>query len=89
MKPTGWPIYNYDPSHRDATLAYTTQNVNSHKYFKTLYIKRKILLEELHVLGIIEEGRALGVEESMKKVEIVSDLERSTLMEEVGWRQKI
>jgi len=46
-------------------------------------------LEELHVLGIIEEGRALGVEESMKKVEIVSELERSTLMEEVGWRQKI
>jgi hypothetical protein len=45
-------------------------------------------LEELRVLGIIEEGRALGVEESMKKALIVSELERFTLMEEVCWRQK-
>lgn len=39
-------------------------------------------MEELCVLGIIEEGRALGVEESMKKAEIASELERSTLMKE-------
>jgi hypothetical protein len=39
-------------------------------------------LEELRVLDIIEEGRALGVEGSMKKAKIVSELERSTLMEE-------
>jgi len=45
-------------------------------------------LEELRAFDIIQEGRVLGVEESMKKVEIVSELERSTLMEEVSWRQK-
>jgi hypothetical protein len=50
--------------------------------------KRKILLEELRVLDAFEEESALGVEEKMKKVEVVSELERSTLMEEVSWRQK-
>jgi len=49
---------------------------------------KKVLLEELRVLGIIEEGRALGVEKSIKKAEIASELERSTLMEVVSWRQK-
>jgi hypothetical protein len=46
--------------------------------------RKKILLDEVRVLVIIKEGRALGVEESMKKVEIVSELERSTLTEEVS-----
>jgi len=50
--------------------------------------RKKILLDEVRVLVIIKEGRALGVEESMKKVEIVSELERSTLTEEVSWGQK-
>jgi hypothetical protein len=31
------------------------------------------------------EGRALGVEESMRKAEIASKIERSTLMVEVSW----
>jgi hypothetical protein len=50
--------------------------------------KKKFVLEDLHVLDIVEEDRALGVEERMKKVEVLSELERSTLMEEVCWRQK-
>jgi hypothetical protein len=37
---------------------------------------------------VIEEGRALGVEEKIKKAEVVSELESSTLMEEASWRQK-
>jgi Mrp family chromosome partitioning ATPase len=41
-------------------------------------------VEGLRVLGIIEEGRALSVEENLKKTEIVSELKRSTFMEEVG-----
>jgi hypothetical protein len=48
--------------------------------------KKKILLEEIRVFDIIEKERALGVEERMKKAEVVSELERSTLMEEVSWR---
>jgi len=50
--------------------------------------KKKLLLEEQCLFSIIKEGRALGVEETMKKAEIVSELERSTIMEEVSWRQK-
>jgi hypothetical protein len=50
--------------------------------------RKKILLEELRVFGIIKEGKALDVDEIMKKAEVVSKLERSTLMEEVSWRQK-
>jgi hypothetical protein len=48
----------------------------------------KILLEELRILGIIEEGKTLGAEESLNKTEIVSKLERTILMEEVSCRQK-
>jgi hypothetical protein len=50
--------------------------------------KKKILLEEMCVFDIIEQERALGVEERMKKEEVVSELERFILMEEVSWRQK-
>jgi len=50
--------------------------------------KKKVLLEELHVFDVLEEERVLGVEEKLKKEEIVSELERATLMEDVGWRQK-
>jgi len=50
--------------------------------------RKKILLEELRVFDIVEEERALGVEESMKKAKIVSELERSTICEEMSWRHK-
>jgi hypothetical protein len=49
--------------------------------------KKRILLEELRVFDVIEKERALGVEEKIKKAEVVIELERSTLMEEVSWRQ--
>ena len=49
--------------------------------------KKKILWEKLHVFDIIEKGRVLGVEK-MKKAKVVTELERSTFMEEVSWRQK-
>jgi hypothetical protein len=49
---------------------------------------KKILLEGLSVLDIIEEGRAIGVEESMKKENFVSKLEGSSLTEELSFRQK-
>jgi hypothetical protein len=45
--------------------------------------KKKILLEELHVFYVLEEGRVLGVEK-MRKAAVVNELERSTLMEEVS-----
>jgi hypothetical protein len=46
--------------------------------------KKKILLEELCDFDIIDKERALGVEERMKEAEVVSELERFTLMEEVS-----
>jgi len=36
----------------------------------------------------LEEGRALGGEELLKKAEVIKELERCILMEEVSWRQK-
>lgn len=56
--------------------------------FDNVERKKKIHLEELRVFDIIEEKRALGPEERTKKAEIVSELGRSTLIEEVSWRQK-
>lgn len=50
--------------------------------------KKKLLLEELHVFYVLEERRALSTEEEMKKAKIVSELNRSTLMEEVSWKNK-
>jgi hypothetical protein len=50
--------------------------------------KKMNLLEELWVFDVIEEGRALGGEEITKKAEVVSELESSSLLEEVSWRQK-
>jgi hypothetical protein len=44
-------------------------------------------MEELCVFDIIEE-RDFGVEERMKKSQVASKLERSTLVEEVNWREK-
>jgi hypothetical protein len=58
------------------------------KVFGNVERKKKILLEELHVRDVLEERRDLGVEAKMKKAEVVSEFERSTLMEEVSWRQK-
>jgi hypothetical protein len=50
--------------------------------------KKKIILEELPVFDIIEEKRSLGAKDCMKKAEVVSELEGSTLTEEVSWWQK-
>jgi len=37
---------------------------------------------------LIEEGRALCVEERVRKKKVLHDLESSTLLEEVSWRQE-
>ena len=50
--------------------------------------KKKILLEEACAVDTIEEERTLGDEEGRKKEEVVSELGRFTLMEEVSWSQK-
>jgi hypothetical protein len=50
--------------------------------------KRK-LIEDLQAFDVIEESRALGEEELLRKVEVVRDLEKCSLMEEVSWRQNI
>lgn len=45
-------------------------------------------MEELRGLELIEEGRALCVEERVRKAKVLSDLESSTLLEEMSWRQE-
>jgi hypothetical protein len=52
--------------------------------FDNVERKRKILLEELHVFDIIEEERAFVIDDRLKKAEVVNELERSTLMDEVS-----
>jgi len=49
--------------------------------------KRK-LFEELPMFDTIEGSRALVEEELLKKLEIVSEIESCSLLEEVSWRQK-
>jgi hypothetical protein len=49
--------------------------------------KRK-LFEELQVFDTIEGSRALVEGELLKKLEIVNEIERCSLLEEVSWRQK-
>jgi hypothetical protein len=44
--------------------------------------------EELYAFDAIEGSRALVEEELLKKTEIVSEIERCSLLEEVSWRQK-
>jgi hypothetical protein len=53
--------------------------------FDNVERKNNILLEKLHVFDVLEEERALGVEEKLEKVEIIIEFERSTLMEEVSY----
>jgi len=47
--------------------------------------KRK-LLEELQAIDTVEGSRALVEGEIQKKLEVVSELERCSLLEEVCWR---
>ena len=50
--------------------------------------KNKNLWEEVYAFDTIEEERALGDEDRMKKAKALSELERYIFMEEVSWRQK-
>lgn len=59
------------------------------KVFGNVEKKKNIFMEELCLFDIIEEERDLGVEERMKKAKVVSELERSTLVEEMSWETKI
>jgi hypothetical protein len=49
--------------------------------------KRK-LIDDLQAFDVIEESGALGKEELLRKAEVVRELEKYSLMEEVNWRQK-
>jgi len=46
------------------------------------------LFVDLQAFDTIEGSRALVEEELLKKTEIVSEIERCSLLEEVSWRQK-
>ena len=48
---------------------------------------KRNLLEDLQVFYVHKESRALD-EEFRRKAEVVRELEKCTLMEEVSWRQK-
>jgi hypothetical protein len=50
---------------------------------------KRILLDELHVLDGLEEKRAIHDENKLRKVKVISDLERATLLEEMYWMKKL
>ena len=52
--------------------------------FGTIERNKRILIEDLQVFGRREESRALDEEELMRKVEVVRELERCTLMKDVN-----
>jgi hypothetical protein len=49
---------------------------------------KRMLLDKLWMLDGNEESRTLDSVELMRKAELVRELEKCVLMEEVSWRQK-
>jgi hypothetical protein len=58
------------------------------KVFGNIESNKRKLIEDLQAFDVIEESRALWEEEILRKVEVVRDLEKYSLMEEVSWRHK-
>jgi len=46
------------------------------------------LLEELQVLGGLEEKRVLCIEDKLRKTIVIGELKKATLLEEISWRKK-
>jgi len=58
------------------------------KFFGNIERNKRKLFEELQTFDTIKGSRALVEGELLKKLEIVSELERCSLLEKVSWRQK-
>jgi hypothetical protein len=56
--------------------------------FGKVEMNKRELFEELQAFDDTEGSRALVEEEIQKKTEIVREIERCSLLEEVSWRQK-
>ncbi|XP_059436099.1 uncharacterized protein LOC132169027 [Corylus avellana] len=56
--------------------------------FGNIERNKRVLLEDLRVFDEHEESMALIEEELARKAEVVRELEKCTLMEEISWRQK-
>ena len=57
--------------------------------FDNIERNKRSLIVDLQVFDRYEERWALDEEELARKIEVVRELERCTLMEEVSWRQKL
>ena len=55
--------------------------------FGNVESKKKLLLEDLWALESLEV-RGLSDEEKLRNATMINDLERTTLLEEVCWREK-
>jgi hypothetical protein len=49
---------------------------------------KKALLEELSALDRLEEERGLAPKEKVRRSLVIIELEKTTLHEEISWRQK-
>ena len=71
------------------THLYLSRPVGFFNIYNITYQKKKTLLNELRVLDGWEEERALFDEEKLRKVIVISELEKTTLLEDISWRQKL
>jgi hypothetical protein len=55
---------------------------------KNKKIKNKNLMELLRVLDGLKEERVVVAKEKLRKIMVISELEKATLLEEISWRQK-
>ena len=87
----------WDSYHFQGSLSFVVANklkvlkvhprIWNEEVFSDVGKKKKILFEEVCAFDTIEEEKTLG-NEKRRKEEVVSELERSTRIKEVSWRQK-
>ncbi len=53
-----------------------------------MLVKKNQLLADLYALEVLAEDRRLSDGEKIRKFELVEELERTFLLEEISWRQK-
>ena len=56
--------------------------------FGNVSFKRKLLFEKLIEMDVLAETRPLSAAEKSQRENLVADLEKQSLMEEICWRQK-
>ena len=86
-----WSSYHFhgSPSFILAQKLKADLKVWNEHVFGNVEFHMKALLEELCALDRLEEDRPLVVEERVRKSLVISESKKTTLLEEINWRQKL